>query len=173
MTSIDQQPRLSIVVAQADDRAIGIGGDMPWHISADLKHFKSLTVGHTVVMGRRTWESLPQRPLAGRRNIVLSQTVDFSPEGATVVRSVNDMFAALSHEEETFVIGGGKLYALLMPWVDRLYVTWVHHCFPQADTFFPVIDNSTFALVSQSERSLDERSGLEYSFAEYSRRYGR
>ena len=173
MTDINHRPRLSIVVAQAEDQAIGIGGDMPWHLSADLKHFKSITMGHPVVMGRHTWESLPVKPLAGRRNIVLSQSEGFSPEGAEVVRSVNDLFARIADEEEAFIIGGSQLYALLMPWVDRLYVTWVHRQFPEADTFFPVIDRSTFALVNQSERKVDERSGLEYSFAEYSRKYGR
>ena len=172
---IDPLPRtrLSIIVAQAENRAIGVGGDMPWHLSADLKRFKALTLGHPVVMGRRTWESLPSKPLPGRRNIVLSQSPGFRPEGAEGVRSLNDLFALLAGTDEAFVIGGGQLYSLLMPLADRLYITWVHRTFPEADTFFPVIDLSLFTLVGQSPRHTDERSGLEYSFAEYDRKYGR
>lgn len=173
MVNTHQAPQLSIVVAQAENRAIGVGGDMPWRLSADLKHFKALTLGHTVVMGRRTWESLPKRPLPGRRNIVLSQNEDFAPAGAEVVHSVNDLFKLLAHgadNDEVFIIGGGRLYSLLMPWVQRLYVTWVHREFLNADTFFPVIDLSEFTLVRQTERMVDEGSGLEYSYAEYDRK---
>lgn len=172
MIETKRMPRLSIIVAQAENRAIGLNGDMPWHLSGDLKRFKELTMGHPVVMGRRTWESLPKRPLKGRRNIVLSQTEGFDPEDAEVVHSVNDLFDLLRDcDDEVFVIGGGRLYALLMPWVNRLYVTWVHREFADADTFFPVIDLSEFTLVHQSERLFDEKSGLEYSYAEYDRKY--
>lgn len=173
MIDLQQRPRLNIIVAQAEDRAIGVDGDMPWHLSGDLKRFKQLTMGHPVVMGRRTWESLPKRPLAGRRNIVLSQRDDFHPDGAEVVHSLNDLMHALRDEEESFVIGGGRLYEALLPFTHRLYITWVHSRFPLADTFFPVIDRSVFTLVHESERMVDELSGLEYSYAEYDRKYGR
>lgn len=166
------KPRMSIVVAQAENRAIGVDGGMPWHLGGDLRRFKALTMGHPIVMGRRTWESLPKHPLAGRRNIVLSQSEGFSPEGAEVARSVNDLLRMVKDcDDEVFIIGGGRLYSLLMPWASRLYVTWVHAEYKQADTFFPVIDLSEFTLVHQSERTLDEASGLEYSFAEYDRKY--
>lgn len=175
MTETRQIPNLNIIVAQAENRAIGVDGDMPWHLGSDLKRFKALTMGHPVVMGRRTWESLPKRPLVGRRNIVFSQSTDFAPEGAEVVRSVNGLFdlvRSLPDCEEVFVIGGGSIYRMLMPWVNRLYVTWVHREFPEADTFFPVIDLSEFTKVHETERMTDEKSGLEYSYAEYDRKYG-
>ena len=171
MIDINKKPNLSIIVAQAKNRAIGLNGDMPWHLSGDLKRFKALTMGHPVVMGRRTWESLPKRPLVGRRNIVFSQSEDFAPEGAEVVRSVNDLFTLLhDSDDEVFIIGGGRIYNMLMPWVNRLYVTWVHKEFPEADTFFPVIDLSEFTKVNETEIMTDEKSGLEFSYAEYDRK---
>ena len=160
MIDTNKKPNLSIIVAQSENRAIGLDGDMPWHLSGDLKRFKALTMGHPVVMGRRTWESLPKRPLVGRRNIVFSQSESFAPEGAKVVHSINDVF----------IIGGGRIYNMLMPWVDRLYITWVHREFPEADTYFPVIDLSVFTKVNETERMLDEKSGLEFSYAEYDRK---
>ena len=171
MIDIHKKPNLSIIVAQAENRAIGLNGDMPWHLSGDLKRFKALTMGHTVVMGRRTWESLPKRPLPGRRNIVLSQSEGFAPEGAEVAHSINDLFSLLrDNDEEVFIIGGGRLYSLLMPWVNRLYITWVHREFPEADTFFPVIDLSEFTLIHETEHMVDEKSGLTFSYAEYDRK---
>ena len=172
MIETNKKPMLSIIVAQAENRAIGLNGDMPWHLSGDLKRFKALTMGHPVVMGRRTWESLPKRPLVGRRNIVFSQSKDFAPECAEVVRSVNDLFDLLHNcDEEVFIIGGGRIYNMLMPWVNRLYVTWVHKEFPEADTFFPVIDLSEFTKVNETEHMVDEKSGIKFSYAEYDRKY--
>ena len=166
-------PNLSIIVAQAENRAIGLKGDMPWHLSGDLKRFKALTMGHPVVMGRRTWESLPKRPLVGRRNIVFSQSTDFSPEGAEVVRSVNDLFDLLNdYNDEVFIIGGGRIYNMLMPFTQRLYITWVYKDFPEADTFFPVIDLSEFTKINETEPMVDEKNGLTFSYAEYDRKYG-
>lgn len=171
MININKKPMLSIIVAQAENRAIGLNGDMPWHLSGDLKRFKALTMGHPVVMGRRTWESLPKRPLAGRRNIVFSQSEGFRPEGAEVVRSINELFELLRDcDDEVFIIGGGRIYNMLMPWVNRLYITWVHREFPEADTFFPFIDLSEFTKVNETEHMIDEKSGLEFSYAEYDRK---
>lgn len=171
MIDINKKPTLSIIVAQALNRAIGLDGDMPWHLSGDLKRFKALTMGHPVVMGRRTWESLPKRPLAGRRNIVLSQSESFSPEGAEVVHSIGGLFDLLHDcDEEVFIIGGGRIYNMLMPYTSRLYITWVHRDFPEADTFFPVIDLSEFTKIHETERMVDQRSGLEFSYAEYDRK---
>ena len=172
MIDINTKPNLSIIVAQAENRAIGLNGDMPWHLSGDLKRFKALTMGHPVVMGRRTWESLPKRPLVGRRNIVFSQSDNLAPEGAEVVRSVNDLFNLLRDcDDEIFIIGGGRIYNMLMPFTQRLYITWVHKEFPEADTFFPVIDLSEFSKVNETERMIDEKSGLEFCYAEYDRKF--
>lgn len=172
MIDINKKNNLSIIVAQAENRAIGLNGDMPWHLSGDLKRFKALTMGHPVVMGRRTWESLPKRPLVGRRNIVFSQSDNFAPEGAEVVRSVNDLFNLLRDcDDEIFIIGGGRIYNMLMPFTQRLYITWVHKEFPEADTFFPIIDLSEFTKVNETECMIDEKSGLEFCYAEYDRKF--
>ena len=171
MVDTNKKPNLSIIVAIAQNGAIGKDNDLLWHLSDDLKRFKKLTTGHPVVMGRKTWESLPKRPLVGRRNIVFSQNEDFAPEGAEVVHSINGLFDLLRDcDEEVFIIGGGRIYNMLMPWVNRLYITWVHRDFPEADTFFPVIDLSEFTKVNETERMIDEKSGLEFSYAEYDRK---
>ena len=108
----------------------------------------------------------------GRRNIVFSQSDNFTPEGAEVVRSVNDLFNLLRDcDDEIFIIGGGRIYNMLMPFTQRLYITWVHKEFPEADTFFPVIDLSEFSKVNETERMIDEKSGLEFCYAEYDRKF--
>ncbi len=173
MIDIDKKPNLSIIVAQAQNRAIGKDNDLLWHLSGDLKRFKQLTTGHPVVMGRRTWESLPKRPLPGRRNIVMTENPDFAPEGAETVHSINGLFRALRDtDEEVFIMGGAKIYEALLPFCRRLYVTQVYRDY-DADVYFPVIDLSTFTLVRQSVRLHDEKSGLEYAYLEYDRKYGR
>lgn len=172
MINIDKKPNLSIIVAMAENLAIGKDNDLLWHLGSDLKRFKRLTMGHPVVMGRRTWESLPKHPLAGRRNIVFSQSEAFAPEGAEIVHSINGLFDLLKDcDDEVFIIGGGRIYNMLMPWVNRLYITWVYKEFTEADTFFPVIDLSEFTKVNETEHMFDEKSGLEFSYAEYDRKF--
>ncbi len=171
MINVDRKPLLSIIVAQAENRAIGKNNDLLWHLSSDLKRFKALTMGHPVVMGRRTWESLPKRPLPGRRNIVFTQNPDFVAEGAEVVHSVNGLFAALKDcDDEVFIMGGAAIYELLLPFTNRLYVTHIYRDF-DGDVFFPVIDMSEFNLVNLSEPMFDEESGLDYAYEEYDRKY--
>ena len=160
---IDIRPKynLSIIVAAAQNMAIGKDNDLLWHISDDLKRFKSLTSGHTVVMGRRTFDSLPKKPLPKRRNIVLTHDEAFSfevPQGATgtveVAHSVSQVLGKVEGEEETFIMGGATVYRAFLPWVKRLYVTW---------------DPSLFRQVSITPRMRDPESGLEYAYAEYVR----
>ena len=171
MINIDKKPNLSIIVAVAENLAIGKNNDLLWHLSSDLKRFKKLTMGHPVVMGRRTWESLPKRPLPGRRNIVFTQNTDFKADGAEVVHSVNSLFKVLKdYDDEVFVRGGASIYQLLLPFTNRLYVTRVYREF-DGDVFFPVIDMSEFNLVSLSDPMFDEESGLDYAYEEYDRKF--
>ena len=169
-------PNLSIIVAVAQNWAIGKDNDLLWHISDDLKRFKALTGGHTVIMGRRTFDSLPKKPLPKRRNIVLTHDTAFCydvPPTATgtleVAHSVPSLLKMVEGEEETFLIGGATLYRDLLPFVQRMYVTWVYRDF-EADVFFPKIDPSAFRQISLSDRMIDTESGLEYAYAEYVRR---
>lgn len=159
---------LSIIVAVAQNYAIGKDKDLLWHISDDLKHFKAITSGHPVIMGRNTWNSLPRRPLPKRRNIVLTHSVDFQPESVEVAHSLAEVFALVRDEEQAFIIGGAEIYRQFLPWVQTLHVTWVHRDF-EADTFFPVIDNSLFFKAQESETFLDPETGLSYSYVEYHR----
>ena len=167
MIDINKKPNLSIIVAMAQNGAIGKDNDLLWHLSGDLKRFKKLTTGHPVVMGRKTWESLPKRPLPGRRNIVFTQNPDFKDEGAEVVHSVNDLFNILKDtEEEVFVMGGASIYRMLLPFSNRLYITRVYRDYA-ADVYFPTIDMSEFTLVNLSDPMFDEESGLDYAYEEY------
>ena len=130
---------MNIIVAISDNLAIGKNNDLLWHISEDMRYFKKVTMGATVVMGRKTFESIG-KPLPGRRNIVVSRSVK-QIEGVEVFDSVKAVVEALKDSEnEVFIIGGGELYRSMIPFVNRLYITFVHISVPDADTFFPKID---------------------------------
>ncbi len=160
---------ISIIAAVADGGAIGRGGDMPWHISGDLRYFKRVTSGHTVIMGRRTWESIGSRPLKGRRNIVVSGTLA-QGEGFCVAKTLQEALQLASGEAEVFVMGGGMLYREAMPLAGRLYITRVHTAVEGADTFFPEIDPSEWECTSQGEPLADEAGALQYEFTVYERK---
>ena len=158
---------VSIIVAISENLAIGRAGEIPWHISEDLRYFKRLTTGNTVIMGRRTWESIGCRPLKNRCNIVVSRTLA-AAEGALTAKSLSDALQ-MAHDGEFFIIGGGQLYREAMELCDRLYVTHVHTSVEDADTFFPVINPLRWTLSEISETHTDPESGLRYEFAVYVR----
>lgn len=159
---------LSIIVAVAQNLAIGKDNDLLWHISADLKHFKALTTGHTIVMGRRTFHSLPRKPLPKRRNIVLTHDEDFLFPGVEVAHDIPQLLRMTEGEEEVFVMGGATLYRQLLPLAGKLYVTWVHRPF-DGDVFFPPFEGPNFRLCQSTEPVTDEPSGLVYHYADYER----
>ena len=169
MFDINSSPNLSIIVAIARNYAIGKDNDLLWHLSDDLKRFKALTSGHTVIMGRNTWNSLPRRPLPKRRNIVLTHDCAFADDGAEAVHSLSAVLDAVRADDEAFIIGGAEIYRQLLPFVQRIYATWVWQDF-DADVFFPVIDMSVFHKIDESEVFTDEVSGLKYSYVNYERR---
>ena len=162
------QSNLSLIVAVADNWAIGKDNNLLWHISADLKHFKALTTGHCIIMGRKTYESFPKRPLPNRRNIVITNNKDYCEEGCEVVHSVEEAIALCKDDEQSFVIGGATVYTQFLPFVDKIFLTKVFATF-DADTFFPEIDLSQFEQTAASEVFTDEKSGLRYQFLEYRR----
>lgn len=173
-----------IIVAIADNNAIGRDNSLLWHISEDLKFFKRTTSGCPVIMGRRTFESIG-RPLPKRVNIVVSRGFD-APEGVVAVRSLEDAYKAassavpdassvMSGEAGTspsrcFVIGGGQIYAQAMVDADRLIVTHVHTVIADADTFFPQIDPDVWQVVERSDMLHDEETGYDFEFVEYKRK---
>ena len=168
-------PNLSLIAAVSQNLAIGKDNDLLWHIGDDLVRFKGITSGHTVIMGRRTFDSLPKKPLPKRRNIVLTHDPAFRfepPANATgtleVAHTIADVLRMIDGDDEAFLIGGATLYRDFLPWVNRMYVTWVYRDF-DADAFFPPIDPSAFWQCSISPRKVDAESGLEYAYAEYVR----
>ena len=158
----------SLVIAQAANRVIGRDNRMPWHLPADLAHFKRITMGHPVIMGRKTWESIG-RALPGRLNIVISRTPSFNAPGATVVHSLDEAFLAAADADEGFVIGGGQIYAEALPTADRIYLTEVS-AEVEGDTTFPALDRSQWHETIMGERAPDERNAHPLRFLLLARR---
>ena len=149
---------LNLIVAIAENNAIGKAGDLLCHLPSDLKYFKEKTQGCTVIMGERTFFSLPKHPLPNRRNIVLSDREDFTFENTEVVHSIPEAQAAVSADEQAFIIGGGMVYRQFLPLVDKLYSTQIHHSWEDADTFFPEIDPAIWQCVSEDRHEADEKN---------------
>ncbi|HRX37239.1 MAG TPA: dihydrofolate reductase [Aestuariivirga sp.] len=139
---------ISFVVAVSKNGVIGRDGGLPWHISSDLKRFKEITMGKPVIMGRKTWESLPRRPLPGRRNIVITRQPGYVAEGADVVQSIGESLALCAQEPEVSVIGGGEIFALFWPLAHRLYLTEVD-LEVDGDTHLPAVDEADWHEVSR------------------------
>jgi dihydrofolate reductase len=156
---------VSIVVATDERWAIGRNGGLPWRLPDDLKHFKALTLGKPVVMGRKTWDSIG-KPLPGRHNLVVSRQANLSlPEGVTLVRSLEEALAAAGPVPEVCVIGGAEIYRLALPLTSTIHLTRVHATLP-ADTYFPAIDAARWVEVAREDRPADERHAYAYSFIE-------
>jgi dihydrofolate reductase len=160
-------PRISILVAYAANRVIGKDGHLPWHLSGDLKRFRQLTMGHHIVMGRKTWESIG-RLLPGRKHIIISRKPGYAVAGAKVVDSVEAALAAPRDDNEIFVIGGGEIYALVLPIADRILATEVDGRF-EGDTYFPELAKGAWR-ETERESHEDAASGLRYGFVTLERR---
>lgn len=167
-SEVRRMANISIIVAAAADNAIGKAGGLIWHIPADLKRFKSLTMGHAIVMGRKTWQSLPKGALPGRRNIVISRDPAFNAPGAEIFTSLEDALAECAGDTEIFVIGGGQIYAHALEYATRVYMTRVAACFPDADTFFPELPGNEWALMEASAEETTAE-GLTYKFENFIR----
>jgi len=153
---------LNLIVAHDQNLLIGRHGDLPWRLPNDLRHFKALTLGQTVLMGRKTWESLPRRPLPGRDNRVLTHDRDYRADGALVFHELGDALATPA-AGELFVIGGAALYALCLPLVNRLHLTIVHTA-GQGDTYFPPYVTSEFRELAREDHPADASHAFAYSF---------
>ena len=148
---------LSIIVAVASDGAIGRANDLLWHLPADLKRFKELTTGHTILMGRKTFESLPRGPLPNRRNIIISRSLPAQP-GAEVYPTIQQALEACASDEEVFIIGGGEIYRQLLPDTEQIYLTRVQASFPDAEVFFPELDSTEWIEEAREVYPRDERN---------------
>ncbi len=161
---------LAAIVVVAENGAIGKNGDLLCHLPADLKHFKNITMGHTIIMGRRTWESLPKGALPGRKNVVITRNVDFVAEGAEVYHSLEDALDATAGDDGRFIIGGGMLYREAFSLTNVLHLTQLHASFADADTFFPQYDADEWDVISREDHDADEKNPYPYSFVELRRK---
>lgn len=157
---------IKIIAAITADGGLGRRGELLYHISADLKNFKALTMGHPIVMGRNTFESFPKGALPGRRNIVITTQKDYTAPGIEVFPTLEEALGATGND--CFVIGGGRVYRDAMPLAGELYITHIDAPSPEGtDTYFPVIDPERWKKTEESGHDIDPRSGVEYHMAKY------
>lgn len=160
---------ISIIVAIAENFAIGKNNDLLWHIPGDMKYFKRITVGHPVIMGKRTYDSLPRRPLPNRRNIVITDVPGETIDGCEMAYSIGDAIALCDAGDENFIIGGASVYKQFLPHADRLYLTRVHKAF-EGDVYFPELDFSQWELQSKEDHPPDEQNDFSYAYEIYDRK---
>ena len=158
---------LSCIWAMSENHVIGRDGGLPWRLSADLQRFKALTMGHHIVMGRKTWESIG-RALPGRQSVVLTRDPGYCAEGCLVVQSLDAAFEAAAGDDEVFVVGGASIYALALASASRLYVTWVH-AEVEGDVELPPDVLDGFRLAEEESHEPDEKNKYAYSFRVYER----
>ncbi|EJG00789.1 dihydrofolate reductase [Flavobacterium sp. F52] len=157
-----------MIAAAAENNALGKNNELVWHLPNDFKRFKSLTTGHHIIMGRKTFESFP-KPLPDRVHIVISRQENYKPEGCIVVDSIEKAIALCPENDDSYVIGGGEIYNLALPFTDIIELTKVHHSF-DADAFFPKINKSEWVLVESEENYKDEKHLYNYTYETYIRK---
>jgi len=162
-----QQPIISIIVAMAENRVIGNDNSLPWHLPADLKHFKAVTMGKPIIMGRKTWESLPGK-LPGRPHIVVSSNPDYIADGCTVAHSLPQAIESAGDVAEVMIVGGAMLYGQALPLAGRMYITLVE-TEVEGDTLFPDYDLDQWNEVAQEHHPSDDKNPYAYSFITLSR----
>lgn len=167
MEATADHPRVALIAAMARDRVIGRDNTLPWRLPEDLRHFKATTLGHPVIMGRKTWESLPSGALPGRRNLVVSRNPDYAATGAEVAGSLTAALALAAPAPEVFVIGGAELYALALPLAERLHLTEIDLTVA-GDAWFPEFDPTHWQETARTP--FLAANGLRGAFVVYTRR---
>lgn len=163
------EKNISIIVAIASNYAIGKDNNLLWHISDDLKRFKQITKNHFIVMGKRTYFSLPTRPLPNRTNMIITDVAGEQVDNCVMAHSIEDAIDKMDKSKENFIIGGGSIYKQFMPFANKLYITRVHKDF-EADTFFPGISLNEWELASQQHVTDDYQNDFTYTFEIYNRK---
>lgn len=163
------KPRVSLIVAMARNRVIGKNNTLPWHLPADLKHFKALTMGHHIVMGRKTYESIG-KPLPGRTTVVVTRNAGYAPPGVITVNSLEAALAACGNDEEIFVIGGAELYRQAIELADRIYLTEIDADI-SGDAHFMEFDRKLWNEIGRVSHALDEKNTYQYAFVVYDRKH--
>lgn len=165
------RPAITIIVACTRDFGIGRGGDMLFHISEDLKRFKSLTMGAPIIMGRKTFESLPKGALPGRRNIVITRRSDYSAPDIETVGSLQEAIELCRDAQECFIIGGGEIYAQALPLASKIELTYIDAIVPGTDTYFPDLRKEAWPLPEEVDFDhVDPKTGVKYAFLSLSPR---
>ncbi|GEC71045.1 dihydrofolate reductase [Flavobacterium flevense] len=159
---------ITMIAAAAENKALGKDNQLIWHLPNDFKRFKSLTTGHHIIMGRKTFESFP-KPLPNRTHVIITRQSDYQAEGCIVVDSIEKAIEKCPENEESFIIGGGEIYRLAMPYSDKIELTVVHHVF-DADAFFPEINPDDWQLTHTDFQTKDEKHLYDYSFETYVRK---
>ena len=157
-----------MITAVAENNALGKNNELVWHLPNDFKRFKALTTNHYIIMGRKTFESFP-KPLPNRTHVVITRQKDYNPEGCIVVDSIEKAIAVCPEDEDSYVIGGGEIYTLALPYADIIEITKVHHTF-EADAFFPKISKSEWQLVEAETNLKDEKHLYDYTYETYIRK---
>ena len=171
MTDKTKKPTASIVVVIDENNAIGKDNDLLCHLPNDLKHFKSITLHSTIIMGRRTLEAMPKgKALPKRTNIVLTSNKELQYENCIMLHSLPEVWEYCKDEREIFFIGGGQIYNAVFNDVDKLYITRIHHAFEHADTFFPNIDFNNWILIEEEKHKADDKHKYDYTFQTYIRK---
>jgi dihydrofolate reductase len=160
--------KLSLIVAMARNRTIGVSNTLPWRCPEDLKHFKTLTMGHHMIMGRKTFDSIG-KPLPGRTTVVVTRNNDLSIADCVIAHSLNEAIAACAGDEEIFIVGGAELYRQAVPVVDTLYITEIQQDV-EGDAHFPEFDKSIWREITREVRSQETPQPLEYHFVTYRRK---
>jgi dihydrofolate reductase len=162
---MERQPRIAYVVAMDDNRLIGRQNDLPWRLPDDMRWFRDQTMGKPCIMGRKTYDSLPERfrPLPGRLNIVVTRNADYQAPGAVVAHSVEEALRAAGDAEEVIIVGGADLFRRLLPVADRLYLTEVHDA-AEGDVYFPPFDRGEWREIFRQEHPADERHSLAFTW---------
>lgn len=159
--------KLILIASVAQGGAIGRAGDLAFHLRADLRHFKELTMGSPVIMGRKTFQSLPKGALPGRRNIVITRDASFTAPDIETVPSIDAALALVGDAPQAFILGGGLIYAATIDRADALEITHIDAVCPDADTFFPTIDPEHWRLAASTPTETDPNTGVNYTFATY------
>ena len=163
------QKQISIIVAIAENRAIGKDNQLLWHISEDLKRFKKITDGHFIVMGKKTYYSLPRRPLPNRTNMVITDIPGEQIDNCLMAYSIEDAIAKMDPVKENFIIGGGSIYTQFLGHASKMYITQVYQAF-EGDVFFPEFDRDDWELVERINVTDDPQNKFEYAFETYARK---
>jgi dihydrofolate reductase len=161
---------ISIIAAIGNNNVIGCKNSLPWHLPADLNYFKEKTLGKTIVMGQKTFESVGSKPLPGRKTIILNNNENYkAPEGCKIARSIDELVEMTKEEGEIMICGGASVYRQFMPLAHRLYITFIHGDF-EGDTFFPEIDKEQWKEVKRTDNKADDKNAYDYSFVIFERK---